>query len=230
MSDRSVRNSSTSCAGRTNSRLHHRRRRLPWVALVAASALVAAAAQPLCASDEDDRLAWTNALLGPEYTQWLVGAVGRIASEQERTQFLALRDDTAAADFVERFWAQPGRDRLHRIYEERAADADRRFGEAAYPGRKSDRGAIYILYGEPEEITFEDNRHVDDPPVELWKYPKGAEAGLDGERPERIYRFAKIGDLTRQFRKGSAEDPAVQRERLPPNARVPPRESSWPPP
>jgi GWxTD domain-containing protein len=201
-----------------------------WVELLVAVALGSAFAPPLLASDEDDALAWTNPLLGPEYTQWLVGAIGRIASEQERTRFLSLRDDAAAADFVQRFWAEPGREVVHRTYEERAADADRRFGEAAYPGRKTDRGAIYILYGEPEEITFEDLRHVDDPPVELWRYPKGAEAGLDGKRPERIYRFAKIGDLTRHFRKGSPEDPAVMRERQPPNSRVPPRDSSWPPP
>jgi GWxTD domain-containing protein len=184
----------------------------------------------LASAPDDDPLEWTNFLLGPEYTQWLVGAIGRIANEQEREQFLALRDDAAAAAFVERFWSAPGRDRVRRIYEERATDADRRFGEAAYPGRKTDRGTVYILYGEPEEISFEDRRHVDDPPVEMWRYPKDAPAGLDEERPERSYRFAKRGDLTRFFRKGSSEDPATIRERLPPNVRVPPREGSFPPP
>jgi GWxTD domain-containing protein len=202
-----------------------RRRRAAY-----AAAFLAAFLAPELARAEQDALDWTNFLLGPEYTQWLVGAIGRIASEAERAQYLALRDDAAAAAFVERFWAQTGRDRVRRVYDERAATADRRFSEAAYPGRKTDRGTIYILYGEPEETTFEDRRHVEDPPVELWRYPKTAEAGLDGERPERIYRFSKRDDLTRFFRKGSAEDPAVIRERLPPNARVPPGEPTWPPP
>jgi GWxTD domain-containing protein len=188
-----------------------------------------AAALPALASDEADALALTNFQLGPQYSQWLVGALGRIASDAERTEFLALDGDAAAAAFVERFWAQPGRDRVRRIYDERAELADRRFGEAAFPGRKTDRGTIFILYGEPEEIEYEDQRHVDEPPVELWRYAKDAEAGLDAERPERIYRFAKSGDLTRMFRKGSPEDPAVIRQRRPPNARLPPSSGSWPP-
>ena len=89
---------------------------------------------------------------------------------------------------------------------------------------------MFILYGEPEEITYEDQRHVDDPPVEMWRYSKTAEVGLDGKKPERVYRFAKVGDLTRMFKKGSPDDPAVARERRPPNARLPQGDPSWPPP
>lgn len=208
MSDPSARNSSTCCAVRTSSGT--------WVAVVLTTLLwgVEAAA-------ETDPLAWTNFLLGPEHSQWLVGALGRIATDAERKEFLSLEDDAAAAAFVERFWAQPGRERVRRIYDERAVLADRRFGEAAHPGRKTDRGTLFILFGEPEETSFEDLRHVDEPPVELWRYPKGAEVGLDGTRPERIYRFAKRGDLTRMFRKGGQDDPAVLRRRMPPSVRLP---------
>lgn len=227
MSDRSAKSSSTCSGAPTNSGSPPRRRR--DVARLALVLWVSLAAPPLLASDEAEALALTNFQLGPEYSQWLVGALGRVATEAEKTEFLALGDDAAAVAFVERFWARPGRDRVQRIYGERAAVADRRFGEAAFPGRKTDRGTIFILYGEPEEISFEDRRHVDDPPVELWRYPKDADAGLDGERPERVYRFAKSGDLTRMFRKGSAEDPAMIRQRRPPNARLPPSGSSWPP-
>jgi GWxTD domain-containing protein len=183
----------------------------------------------LTAGEEPDALESTNFLLGPEHSQWLVGAIGRIATEEERRQFLALEDDAAAAAFVAEFWRQPGRERLQRVYDERAGLADRRFSEAAHPGRKTDRGTVFILYGEPSEILFEDKRHVDDPPVELWRYPKDAEVGLDGARPERLYRFAKRGDLTRMFRKGSPDDPAMIRQRLPPNARARPQSVLGPP-
>ena len=220
MSDRSAKSSSTSCDGPTSSRVRCPSRASCSGAALFLATLLWSGSAP-AANDDLDPLALTNFLLGPQHSQWLVGAVGRIASEEERTEYLALDDDAAAAAFVERFWAKPGRDRVRRVFEERAEIADRRFAESAHPGRKTDRGAIFILYGEPEEITFEDRRHVDDPPVELWRYPKGAEAGLDASRPDRTYRFARRGDLTRLFRKGSADDPAVIRQRRPPNARLP---------
>lgn len=170
-------------------------------------------------SSEDDALALTNPLLGPEYAQWLVGAIGAIATEAERAEYLALRSDAEAEAFIEEFWTRPDRAEIRAVYVERAEEADRRFTEAAYPGRRTDRGCLFILYGEPEETEYEQFRNVDDPPVELWRYPKKTGPGLDGERPRRVYRFVKTGDLTREFRKGGPNDPARIRERLPPGTR-----------
>ena len=67
--------------------------------------LVAASASHAQKSRKYDRLELTNLLLGPDYSQWLVGPIARIASDQERQSFLELTDDAAAEQFVERFWS-----------------------------------------------------------------------------------------------------------------------------
>ena len=96
------------------------------------------------------------------------------------------------------------------LYETRAAEADKKFSEAAVAGRRTDRGTIHILYGEPESVEYEEFRDVSGPDIELWRYSKKAEAGLDGRRPEREFRFAKLDDLTRFY---SAREMNDQRRR-----------------
>lgn len=187
-----------------------------WLVLVS-MALLAMALAPLGAAvgqEFGDRFEWTNPLLGPRYAQWLVGPISQIATAEERQAFLALENDQEAAAFIERFWSER-RSPLRAIYERRAEEADRRYSEGAYPGRKTDRGALYVLYGDPATVEYEEFRNVEEPDVELWRYAKDAEVGLDGNKPRRLYRFAKDGDLTRMFRKGGPNDPAVKRRRSP---------------
>lgn len=180
----------------------------PAVALAFALALAAGA------SAQDDRvLDRTNPFLGPRYAQWLVGAAGDIASEAERQEYLRLESDEAAAAFIERFWSSQGT--VKQVFDQRAAEADKRYTEGTVPGRRTDRGAIYILYGDPEESEYEEHRNIDDPPVEAWRYPKKAEPGLDGERPLRTYRFIRWGEVTVRFQKGDPNDPDVRRRRRP---------------
>ncbi|HVS14644.1 MAG TPA: GWxTD domain-containing protein [Thermoanaerobaculia bacterium] len=167
---------------------------------------------PLAAQD-DRALELTNPFLGPRYAQWLVGAVGGIATEAERAGYLRLESDEAARQFIERFWEERGT--LRQVYEQRAAEADKRYTEGTVPGRRTDRGAIYILYGEPEETSYEEHRNIDDPPVELWRYPKQASPGLDGEKPLRAFRFIRWGEVTVRFQKGDPNDPDVRRRRRP---------------
>lgn len=184
------------------------------VCQAAASAIVLFLTVPAWAQQRVDPIDWTNPLLGPRYAQWLVGPIGYIAGEKGRAEFLALTSDQSAEEFVGRFWSGQRAD-LEALYERRAAEADRLYSEAAYPGRRTDRGTLYVLYGEPSEIEYEQYLNVEDPPVELWSYSKGASPGLDGTRPRKLYRFAKDGDLTRLFRKGGPNDPAVKRRRSP---------------
>ncbi|MEO1083690.1 MAG: GWxTD domain-containing protein [Acidobacteriota bacterium] len=146
-------------------------------------------------TDPDDLF---NPLLGPDYSHWMVGPLVEIATEDEVDDFLLLASDEDAQAFVEGFWQRrnAGTEVFtktpQQIYEARAAEADKRYTEGAYPGRRTDRGAILILYGEPESIEFESPRKVDDPPLEVWRYKK-REKGLDGEKPKKQYRFVDLG-------------------------------------
>lgn len=138
-----------------------------------------------------------NPRLGPEYSQWLVGPISRMATAAEMDAYLALRDDAAARGFIDDFWEQrdpaPVRpdNPLRETFEERAGEADRRYTEAGYPGRRTDRGTTYILFGEPEKTDYEIPPHPDDPSLEVWFYPRGTERGLSDEKPAREYKFIK---------------------------------------
>ena len=152
-----------------------------------------------------------------ELSHWLVGPIGRLASEEEITAYLRLKTADEANQFIEAFWAKrdpdaatPGNPVLD-LYTKRAAEADKKFSEAAVAGRRTDRGTIHILYGEPESIEYEEFQDVSGPDVERWRYSKKAEPGLDGRRPEKDYRFAKLDDLTRFY--GSREKADEERRR-----------------
>lgn len=144
----------------------------------------------------------TNPSLGPEFSVWLVGAASRIATPEEVQAFLALREDAAARAFVEDFWQRrdpaPGKpgNPLRETFEERSAAADRSYSEAGFLGRRTDRGAIYVLYGRPTKVDFEVPPTSEDSPVEVWAYDSSAPSGLDAKRPAGRYRFIKRGDLT----------------------------------
>lgn len=195
-----------------------------WTCCAAVSALAAmlmlAAPAELAAKKKKVRSPeeLTNFLLGPERSLWLVGAIGRIASEEEIDGYLRLTSDEAADAFIEEFWsrrrssksvwpaAQP-----QGVYETRAREADRQFSEGARQGRRLDRGVVHILYGPPEEVRYEVAARPGIGPIEVWVYPKKAEKGLDGESPKRFYYFVKKGEYT-------VETVAPPRQRLRPGA------------
>lgn len=162
-----------------------------------------------------------NPFLGPTYTRWLVGPVGQLADEEERTLFLLLESNEEAAAFVEEFWSR--RDgKLKRHFELRAAEADKRYSESGLLGRRTDRGMVYILFGDPDKTEWEEHRDIDDPHIELWTYPKGAAKGLNGKKPSRRYRFAREGDVMRLF-SNDPNDPNNRRRRMIRRIRQPPR-------
>ena len=172
------------------------------VALLAGAALFAAACAPAGEIAPRHTAALNNPFLSPALSQWLIGAVSRMATEQETQAYLALRDDTAATAFIEAFWAardsdpaRPGNP-LRELFEQRERDADRRFSEAGYLGRRTDRGRTFVLYGEPVKTDFEINPREGGPPVERWVYGADGRVGLDRRRPSPVYRFVKAGDLT----------------------------------
>ncbi len=155
-----------------------------------------------------------NIYLSPTYSQWLVGATGELASDAEVEEFLALRDDDRAERFVEAFWdarrdleVDGGEESSMRaamglvqnpfraLYETRAEEADKLFSESGYLGRRTARGTIFVLFGEPEETDYEVNPDPEGQPIVVWTYEK-KRRGLDGRKAERIYRFIRQGDLT----------------------------------
>ncbi len=143
-----------------------------------------------------------NPLVGPALSTWLVGAISWMATEPEIDQFLSLTSPEAAAAFVEAFWkardpeprfeANPRRE----LFEERFAEAEKRFREAGVAGSRSDRGTVYVLYGEPKKVEFTIAEEAGEPPIEEWFYGGDAEVGLDGRKPQKRYRFSKVGGVT----------------------------------
>lgn len=165
----------------------------------------------------------TNPFLGPEYTGWLVGPIARMATPEEIRAFQAITTDEQAREFVEAFWAK--RDRpagglfgktVRQVFEERAAEADRAFTESGYRGRRTDRGAVFILYGPPKKVDYQVSPTPGEPPLEVWMYDETSPEGLDGKRPSGLYRFTKRGDLTVTWTPGRPDPRLRHRPDRPP--------------
>ncbi len=137
----------------------------------------------------------TNPFLGPDWSAWLVGPISRLTTPEETQAFLALKDDAAAAAFAESFWKKRGA-AVQQAYAERALNADRLYSEGGYLGHRTDRGAVFVLYGRPDKEGFEVSPSAKESAVEVWTYGVNAPSGLDGKKPNPAYRFIKRGDLT----------------------------------
>ena len=137
----------------------------------------------------------TNPFLGPDWSAWLVGPISRLTTPQEIQTYLALKDDAAAAAFAEAFWKKRG-EAVRQAYAERALNADRLYSEGGYLGHRTDRGTIFVLYGRPEKEGFEVSPSPKESAIEVWTYGPDAPSGLDGNKPNSVYRFIKRGDLT----------------------------------
>lgn len=194
-----MKSSWTSCAGPE----HRLRRRLAvgLVGLVLAL-LVTSPAVAAKKLKNFDRELLIQPFLGPGHAEWLIGPIARIADKDEAEAYLRLDTDAAAAAFVDEFWRKrdpdpdvPG-NALRDLFEERAAEADKLYSEGQVRGRNTDRGTLHVLYGPPAEIDYDIAQWPGGPPLILWKYPKGADKGLDGERPAKLYRLIRLGDLT----------------------------------
>lgn len=168
----------------------------------------------------------TNPFLGPEYTGWLIGPVARLATPQEIDAFLAVQSDEQARELVEAFWAKrdsngekPGNP-IRQAFEDRAAQADKSFSESGIQGRRTDRGAIFILYGTPSKVDHEVPPVPGASALEVWVYDDSEPAGLDGRRPSGSYRFIRRGDMTVLYVPGQQRpDPRLRDRpgRPPPN-------------
>ncbi|MFL6291420.1 MAG: GWxTD domain-containing protein [Thermoanaerobaculia bacterium] len=164
----------------------------------------------------------TNPFLGPEYTGWLIGPIARLATPEEIKAFQAITTDEQAQAFVEAFWAkrtgsadQFG-NTVRQVFDKRSAEADRAFTESGYSGRRTDRGAIFILYGPPKKVDYEVSPTPGENPVEVWMYDETSPLGLDGRKPAGLYRFIKRGDLTVTYTPGRTDPRLRHRPGMPP--------------
>ncbi len=119
--------------------------------------------------------------------RWLTEDVLYIISDDERRAFLELGTAEEREQFIEIFWRNRNPDQespVNPIREEhyrRLAYADEHFASGV-PGRKTDRGRMYIIWGPPDEIETHPSGGAFDRPLEqgggttstypweLWRY------------------------------------------------------------
>src|SRR5262245_39247899 len=90
--------------------------------------------------------------------KWADGPVRYLMTYDEQSKLLELKKPEDLARFITNFWAKrdpsPGtfENEYRRMFWTRVFDANRRFRSSTTPGWKTDRGKIYILLGEPDNI------------------------------------------------------------------------------
>ena len=118
------------------------------------------------------------------YRTWLEDEVADIIAPAEREVFAELRTDRERDLFIEAFWKQrdptpgDGENEFRTEHARRLAHADRYLGrDAPRPGRRTDRGRIYVILGEPREVQrFEGKSQTYD--AEVWFYQGLSGLGL----------------------------------------------------
>jgi GWxTD domain-containing protein len=115
------------------------------------------AAKPQSPKEAKKREKKLSRELASQGGDWLRNIVPDIITEQERRAFLALGTEEEREQFKEIFWRERNPDPdspINPVREEhyrRLAYADEHFA-SGIPGRKTDRGHIYIIWGPPDEI------------------------------------------------------------------------------
>lgn len=117
---------------------------------------------------------------------WLNEDAAYIISTEERCAFITLTSDQARKQFIDQFWLRrnPEPDSQGNIFKEehyrRIVLANERFSAGA-PGWETDRGHIYIQWGQPDSIESHQAKELINPPspgavksypyaTEIWKY------------------------------------------------------------
>ena len=110
------------------------------------------------------------------WREWLNDDVAYIITDQERNAFVQLNSDEERARFIEQFWLRrdPTPDTAENEYKDehyrRMAYANEHFASSV-PGRKTDRGRIYITLGPPDEIdSHPSGGNTRTSPFEDWRY------------------------------------------------------------
>lgn len=103
------------------------------------------------------------------YQRWLEQDVIYLITPEERVAFLGLTSEAERERFIEQFWLrrdfvpQTEENEFRDRHYQRMAQANMLYGFGHRAGWQTDRGRIYILYGEPDEVK-QDGIH------EIWLY------------------------------------------------------------
>jgi GWxTD domain-containing protein len=98
-----------------------------------------------------------------------------IASNQEQDQYDALTTIESKREFLYNFWKardeNPSDDfnQSYNSYLKRVDDCNQRYRAMSKEGWKTDRGRVYLIYGEPSEIERYPNQ-IETRPYEIWSY------------------------------------------------------------
>jgi GWxTD domain-containing protein len=96
--------------------------------------------------------------LNETYNKWLNEVVAYIITAEEERLFRQLKSDEEREQFIDQFWLRrdpiPDTDKneFREEYFERIAYANQNFAVDDVLGWRTDRGRIYITYGQPYEI------------------------------------------------------------------------------
>jgi GWxTD domain-containing protein len=138
--------------------------------------------------------------LPQKYLKWMDEEVVYLITPVERDVFLKLQTDRERDLLIEAFWKNrdptpdsPPNEFKNEHYR-RIDYANRIFGRSAgKPGWMTDRGRIYIILGEPNDIQrFESKSTVY--PVEIWFYQNKEELGLPGGFNLVFYQKGGLGE------------------------------------
>ncbi len=130
---------------------------------------------------------------GSAYTHWVDEEVPWIITKEEQDAFKLLTNDEERAQFIEIFWEHrnptpgSGGNEFRDEYYRRVMYADERFS-AGIPGRKTDRGRMYIVYGPPDEIESH-------PSGGSYEYPQNQGGGSTQTFPFEQWRYRYIENI-----------------------------------
>src|SRR6266849_10682094 len=150
-------------------------------------------AKPLTAKEVKRRDKKLMKELGLDDTNWLLNEVPDIITDAERRAFLELGTEEEREQFKEIFWrdrnpepespVNPVREEHYR----RLAYADEHFA-SGIPGRKTDRGRIYIIWGPPDEIESH-------PAGGTYDRPPEQGGGSTTTHPWEMWRYRHLEDI-----------------------------------
>lgn len=98
-----------------------------------------------------------------------------VAADEDIRTFAKLTTEEARREFLSKFWAEvekgkPGKNPVRRSdYLQRILIANQRYGNQTREGWTTDRGRVYILYGDPDEIERLPSQS-NAKPHEIWHY------------------------------------------------------------
>jgi GWxTD domain-containing protein len=127
------------------------------------------------------------------YKKWLSDEVPYIITSEERAAFKKLATDDERESFIETFWERrnpnPGspENEFKEEYYRRIAYANEHYA-SGFPGWKSDRGRIYIMYGPPDEVD-------DHPSGGNYERPPSEGGGETSTYPFEQWRYRYIDGI-----------------------------------